>query len=304
MNHNIAQITKNQVKQVEIAPDIKQNPESIRNVLSINLILILDYILKLKQKYNILYVSQGRIARDLGFSIGYINRSIKKLKDMGFLDSFFRLSRTCLYYIPDFFYDPVIQSKLFHIFSAFRILALSLLIPNMASNLPSIQYRIRLLKEDINIDYTTKKISELVVNIVPTNTNLDSIPLAIKNLAQDLDKEPEKLISLARFSYPAIDFLRKQLKLYKPKLELGKEINYYSTICRNYSIENNLKIDYQFGYRMEFFLADRSLINLNVKDSKDSITIDQNSSRFNDLTNQDLTKEQKMDNEFYRLYTK
>lgn len=297
----MANIAKKQVLQIEISPEIRENPELIRRELSPNLLLMLDYILKLKLKYRIIYISQARIAHDLGFSRGYVNRCIRELKSMGFLQTKFRDYNTCLYFISDFFNDDLIRSKLRHIFSAFKILSISLLL-NHAPSAAITPYNIRLFKDIYKDNYTTKNI---VQNIMSSLSNKNQIPFAIRDLAKDLGIEPYKLLDLSHFPDEAIKFLRKQLAIYKPNISPDKQLNYYFVVCKNYCIENNLPIDYQHGYRLKFFLGDSDLRSLKAKDNDRLIPSFKISSQIEDLPSRNIktfTKEEKMDNEFLKLF--
>lgn len=91
---------------------LRNQPKSVR--------LVLNALVYFSLKCNEVRPSQSLVAQMTGLSRGHVNRIIKKLVSLGFVQSGFRFKRPCFYFLSSFFSSPFVRSRLSHILPAFR----------------------------------------------------------------------------------------------------------------------------------------------------------------------------------------
>lgn len=83
---------------------LKRSTESRRRILS--------YLIYMDSRGVVMYMSQEYIARALGYSRQTVNREINILRQMGFVDFYWRKHRTCVYKLTGLFRQRHIQESL------------------------------------------------------------------------------------------------------------------------------------------------------------------------------------------------
>lgn len=80
------------------------------------------------QRYNVIYVSHGRLARETGYSRRQVINLLNQLWDLGIVGRVNRgIKRTCLYYVSPFFDQPWVQHALRNVLRCWMTLALGML---------------------------------------------------------------------------------------------------------------------------------------------------------------------------------
>jgi len=108
--------------------EIVQNSQTFFKGLTEAQRAVLNYLLVWSNSYRNMYFSQSTIARDLGYSRGFVNRTLYIFEQSGLIASNYRHKTSCLYKVSSWFDDLDIRESLRGLFKAFRWFPVALLL--------------------------------------------------------------------------------------------------------------------------------------------------------------------------------
>jgi DNA-binding Lrp family transcriptional regulator len=144
-------------------------------------IKILNYLISLSLKNRVVFPSQETIAHIAGITRKTCSNLLKELSRDGLIEKKYYHRRSCFYVVHSDFFDYSIRSALSHIFSAFKLLQITLLLSiNINSKFQS-EYVTPLYYKDIRYNNYSKKVP--VENGMDKLVSADNpISIAIRDL--------------------------------------------------------------------------------------------------------------------------
>lgn len=267
---NNKQILTNQVPTTQSSDQsqiVKELQPAIRNLSPLSLD-IANFILEVELQYGKAYPSQISIARRFGVSREHVNRIVRHLREIGYLDSRQRWNNSSVYRVHPTITLLDTAHKLHRYLPALKKILLGLFVVALGAPLSG---GITLL----NIKLANK--NKFNIKKAPSDRwsmhspkAREAIPTFIKSLPFDLDTAQK--VYLCQFPLEALQEAHEKL-LVSPNVK--KPWPYFISICFLYCAENKLQIDTQWCAELRRHYKINTDVNLGqarVKEPQDEVS--------------------------------
>lgn len=237
---------------------------------------IFNHIIARCNTYKRVFPSHQTIANHVGVSSITVWRTFKKLRNFGYVSTYYRTQDSCLYRISPIFYDPVIRWKLKDLFPALKYVHKVLLtclfvfghIRPDNNKLPS-----EIAKENITAmysDYSLKEITDRIESLYEpffnkketkgeesgeSSMEMNGISTSFcqeaSHKAQNMqyaEFNQRAICQLSAFDDTALVYVDYSLSKAKGVKDVFK---WAVKVAKTYSVSNNLKVDYGRAFYLE-----------------------------------------------------
>jgi hypothetical protein len=211
--------------------------QSLRKHLTPLQLNITNYVLAKGARYEDIYMRQDTIAKYVGTSREWVNKSIKKIVSLGLISKHTRPNKSCVYRVSSWLSDYWVRKKLSPIFNAFKWLPLSLLIPALQSANTTLKESSHDVNKVLFIKSLTTTNSRILSNYDYKerchNSNLkikeSGMSKLLSRLQEELKFDEETLAALATYDEKIL--LAAEKALAKSKKNIVHRGPYFLSIC-------------------------------------------------------------------------